>query len=282
LYRDELVLEGLEEWPELVGRTYSSLPEQVRRGIDRRYLSSIILLHETARDEKEARRLKQMVFERINSGGVKLEAQESRNAILNGPMNQMCVKLGRNPYLCRAWLIPEPDTRELETREPSDALLNDPSYRTMADAELVLRFFAFRQERRKGALKEYLDAYLEGANRFSEALLGRLRVLFESTISLVFEALGERAFLICRQRKNSTNWTWPKRPVTMVYDPLMASFSERVSDAERILQRKDEIAASIELIYKLHPMEFEGVYRNTANLDRRTQLYRDVLDQVLG
>jgi hypothetical protein len=47
-YRDDLILSGLTEWSELDGRRYSDLPEQVRRGIDRRYLSSIILLRETA------------------------------------------------------------------------------------------------------------------------------------------------------------------------------------------------------------------------------------------
>ena len=106
------MLEGLEQWPELIGRTYSRLPEQIRRGVDRRYISSIILLHETARNQKEAKRLKQLVFERINSGGVILEPQESRNAIYNGPFNQICVELARNPYFCKAWKIPEHPTIE--------------------------------------------------------------------------------------------------------------------------------------------------------------------------
>ena len=79
-YKDQLVLEGLEEWSELNKRRYSELPELIKRGIDRRYLSSIILLQETAKDEYQAQRLKQLVFERINSGGVKLEPQEARNA----------------------------------------------------------------------------------------------------------------------------------------------------------------------------------------------------------
>ena len=43
-YQSTLVLEGLEEWPELNGRTYNTLPEAVRRGVDRRYLSSVVLL----------------------------------------------------------------------------------------------------------------------------------------------------------------------------------------------------------------------------------------------
>jgi hypothetical protein len=77
-YKNGFELEGLQEWPELNGFKYSNLPDQVRKGIDRRYLSSIILLQETAKDEKEAKRLKQLVFERINSGGALLTFQESR------------------------------------------------------------------------------------------------------------------------------------------------------------------------------------------------------------
>lgn len=280
LYRNELVLEGLEEWPELNGRTYEKLPEQVRRGIDRRYLSSIILLHETARSEPEARRLKQLVFERLNSGGVKLESQESRNAVLNGPMNQLCIRLARNPSLCRAWMIPEPTPEEILSGEPSSELLENPLYRSMADAELVLRFFAFRQDKRKGSLEEYLDTYLERANTFSPELLGKLEVLFVETISLVVEVLDENAFRIYRRRKNGT-WHWPQRAVKMVYDSLMAVFSAKLSQRELALERRAEIVAAIEKVYEVHDEEFEGVYRNVANLDKRIELFEQAIDSVL-
>lgn len=139
-YRDGISLEGLEQWPELNGRTYSKLPEKIREGIDRRYLSSVILLKETAKSEEEALRLKQLVFERINSGGVKLEPQETRNAILDGLMNQMCVELSRNGALCRLWGIPEPEEEERNGGPPSEARINNEDYRKMSDVELVLRF----------------------------------------------------------------------------------------------------------------------------------------------
>ena len=53
-YKGNFQLEGLQYWRELDGRNYANLPEQVRRGIDRRYLSSIVLLQETAKSEEEA------------------------------------------------------------------------------------------------------------------------------------------------------------------------------------------------------------------------------------
>ena len=79
-YDGEFALEGLTQWPELNGKTYAKLPKTLRQGVDRRYISSIILLHETAKNSKEAGYLKQMVFDRINSGGEKLTPQEKRNA----------------------------------------------------------------------------------------------------------------------------------------------------------------------------------------------------------
>lgn len=122
-YRGAFALEGLKEWPSINGRHYSDLPEQIRKGMDRRYLSSIILLQKTAKTQEEAARLKRLVFERINSGGEKLTHQESRNAVNAGPMNDLCMRLSRNVHLCRTWRIPEPSEVELATGSPAP---NDP------------------------------------------------------------------------------------------------------------------------------------------------------------
>ncbi|WP_260762241.1 DUF262 domain-containing protein [Mycobacterium sp. SMC-4] len=87
-YQGRLHLTGLQHWPELNGRTYSALPSSIRDGIDRRYLSSIILLNETAADPEQAAFLKKLVFERLNSGGVRLSGQETRNAVYDGPLKR--------------------------------------------------------------------------------------------------------------------------------------------------------------------------------------------------
>lgn len=116
-YADRFTLTGLKLWPELNGKKYSELPEMVRQGIDRRYLSSIILLQESAKTPEKAQEMKQLVFERINSGGVKLEAQETRNALYNGSMNQLCTKLSRDKYLCALFGIPNIETLDLFEEE---------------------------------------------------------------------------------------------------------------------------------------------------------------------
>lgn len=272
-YAGRFQLEGLTEWVELNGRTYQNLPEQLRRGIDRRHLSSIILLQETAKNEKEAQQLKQLVFERINSGGIKLEAQESRNAIYNGPMNELCIKLSRNKYLCKTWGIPEPSEQEQRTRAPSQDVLENALYQKMIDVELVLRFFAYRQrlQNQRGALSVYLDLYLQEANNFPQNTLRNLEVLFESTIKLAFSILGERAFWLLRLR--GSQWNWFARPTTAVYDPLMFVLSQFAMTPDKLLARSVKIRESIGDFYQQHYSSFEGRYTNLSNIEDRNRLF---------
>ena len=116
-YGDKLELKGLRYWTELDGKRYSTLPSKIRDGIDRRYISSIILLKETARDEEQAAQLKKLVFERLNSGGVALSAQETRNAVYDGPLNQLCLELSKNADFRSMWGIPTEPPTESEYEE---------------------------------------------------------------------------------------------------------------------------------------------------------------------
>src|SRR5205814_1639378 len=95
-YENELMLKGLEHWPELNGRRYSTLPSNIRAGIDRRSISYFVVLTESAQTTEEALLLKQIVFHRLNTGGVKLSNQEVRNSLYHGKFNKMLFKLAAN------------------------------------------------------------------------------------------------------------------------------------------------------------------------------------------
>lgn len=279
-YNNELTLTGLTEWRELEGRTYAQLPTQVRRGIDRRYLSSIILLRETAKSEGEAERLKQMVFERINSGGERLKEQESRNAIYNGPLNKLCIRLSRNAHLARLWGIPEPTPSELSGGVGTD-LESNRYYRTMFDVELVLRFFAHRQRKRigGGALRSFLDSYLKHGNLFPAETLDGLRELFEHTIELVDDVLGHRAFWLWRYRHG--HWDWLERPTTTAYDAFMFVFSKHLADADQLRARAPEIRAAIPIFYQQHVESFDARMTNMTNIRERDTLVEGLVSSVL-
>jgi hypothetical protein len=290
-YKNQLKLKGLEEWAELNGLQYSALPELIKRGIDRRYLSSIILLQETAKDEHQAQRLKQLVFERINRGGVKVAPQEARNAIYNGSLNQLCLRLSRNRYLCRTWRIPEPTEAELKNGEVPDELLKNERYRKMNDVELVLRFFAYRQRlilHYGGTLEGYLDRFLYYGNNLPKDVLEKFEDLFTRTIKLVYDVFEEKAFWIWRlsqsnQTPNTKNWNWSRRPAVTAYDPVMYTFSQHLDDSEKIIQKKDKFQECIKGFYEKHGRIFGG-YATTdrKNIETRNKHLKQMVTDVIG
>jgi hypothetical protein len=281
-YNDELKLTDLREWRELNGRRYSELPPQVRRGVDRRYLSSIILLRETAKSAEEAERLKQLVFERINSGGEALKDQEARNAVYNGPLNRLCIELSRNVFLCRLWDIPEPTEEELRSGRVSPETSEDERFRTMFDVELVLRFFAHRQRRRvgSGAFGPYLDMYLKQGNAFPAETLKELRTLFERTVQLVWEVMGPSAFWLWRYRHGK--WAWLERPTTSAYDAFMAVFSQNLHNADELRLRSDVLVARLPHFYEQHMSAFEARQTNMSNIRERDRLVAALVAEVLA
>ena len=95
-------LRGLQIIPTLNGRTYSQLPPKVKRGLDRASISAIVLLQESNSKIKKSGstkfyELRRFVFERLNTGGKRLSAQEIRNAIYAGHFNSLIVELSRDP-----------------------------------------------------------------------------------------------------------------------------------------------------------------------------------------
>jgi hypothetical protein len=283
-YKDQYVLTGLTHWSELNGKTYSTLPGKVKEGIDRRYLSSVILLKETAKSDADALRLKQMVFERLNSGGEMLTPQETRNAIFHGPLNSLCIKLSKNRALCRLWGVAIPQTDELGGEQPSDERLQSDAFRRMEDVELVLRFFAYRQKHRlhKGTnLASYFDAYLQRGNGFDEATLDGLKNLFESTINLAEAIFGEKAFWLYRSRKTGS-WSWYERPTTTVYDPLMLILSKHLDRAELVKSKAAVFQSRIEEFYQENYTTFEGRNVNPSILKQREEKFEEFFQNILG
>jgi len=294
-YKGLFSLAGLKEWSELNGKKYKELPEKVREGIDRRYLSSIILLKETARNEAEALRLKQLVFERLNSGGVRLSHQEARNALFNGPLNEMCLLLSRTPAFCRLWGIAEPTSEEIAARATKaeyslpENLLGNEDFRSMYDVELVLRFLANRQRlkvRQSGdSLKQFLDRYLQLGNiSFSANTISALSTIFIETISLIEEVLGEQAFWLYRKRgkDSAESWNWLQRPTLAAYEPLMFVFSTMALQATDLRAAADAIRDGMPNFYSENYEIFGGRNVNAADLTAREQAYRDYLSSKLA
>ena len=228
-YENKYRLTGLEEWKELEGKRYKDLPEKIREGIDRRQLQVITLLKESASSIERADRIKRLVFERLNTGGVKLLPQEIRNAIYNGIGNEMCQDLSQNILFKTLWDIPTENSideaeydlqDQIEDEKLQRRLERNALYKRMYDVELVLRFFAMRNiEDFDYSLSDVLDDTLYALNQYDAENIGVLSNLFVSTLAKANSLFGNNAFRCFVNEK----WSAPAR---MIYDPMMMVLSQ--------------------------------------------------------
>ncbi|BAZ12181.1 hypothetical protein NIES4071_40090 [Calothrix sp. NIES-4071] len=271
-YKGKFNLEGLEYWQELNDRNYQNLPEQIKRGIDRRYLSSVVLLQETAKNAEEADVLKQIVFERLNSGGEKLTPQETRNALYNGKFNQLCIKLAKNPNFRKMWKLP------LES-EGEEKLLESESYRKMEDVELVLRFFAYRHiANLKSTVDKFLDDYLKQANNYPDETIKNLENLFNDTIDLVYSIFGSDAFILSKENRDN------KTPTKTIYDPMMQAVANNILHRETLLKHsqsiKNNLYSNKNLLYvkeENNTRLFDDGYNNKEDVEARVKYFQEFL-----
>lgn len=284
-YEDKYPLVGLEYWKELEGRRYSTLPEKVRKGIDRRYLSSIILLNETAKSKEEANKLKQLVFERINSGGVKLEPQESRNAFYPGEFNDLTARLARNKYFCNIFNIPSSHDEINQDEYGNDETLNsNVMYNTMKDVELVLRFFAMRHimQFESMSLKSFFDYFLKEANKLDHHVLSEYEELFNDTIKLVYDIYGNDAFRLWKYNKARKDWILYSRPAIVLYDPIMLVLSQMLDKSQILISKKEDILGSTLKFHQDNENKFNGRNTNRSNMIERIEIVEDYFNGFIN
>lgn len=290
-YKDTFALEDLQYWKELEGRRYSDLPKKIREAIDRRYISSIILLKESAKSEQDARNLQRVVFERLNSGGIKLEPQEARNAIYSGKFNTLCIELANSEKAAGKifrdlWNFNQSINLN-ETDDDSLEINSNNPWNKMEDVELVLRFFAYRQiDRFQGSLVSILDRFLDFGNRsFSDDLLSLYESLFNETIILVNDVLGKSAFLLWRRaRKGSRRdgeWEWSKQPMKVVYDPIMQAFSQYAGNPGILKAKKSVIQSKLTEFYQENDVIFGGRKTTVGDVTLRITKMQEFLRGIL-
>jgi hypothetical protein len=188
---NKYALTGLEFWPELQGKKYDDLPGTIQRGLMRRTINAVVLLAETTRTD-DSFDIRLIIFRRLNTGGVRLNPQELRNALYPGLFNKALHELSRNDIFTQVWKIPA--FTENEDEQPSAELQRNSLYRAMMDCELVLRFFAIRDVvsgKTTGSLRQILDRTMQLYSLDSKEQIAQLKAQFIETLRRITRALGE-------------------------------------------------------------------------------------------
>jgi len=231
---NDFPLSSLEYWPELERKRFNDLPMVLQKGLLRRSLPAVVLLAETqgvGADDIDVRRV---LFDRLNTGGIRLNPQELRNALYPGTFNALLIRLARSEPFTTTWGIP-PFSKN-EDVEPPEDLLKNALFASLADAELVLRFFALRDaivEKRAGSLRRILDRFMERNKDIGSSEANALGELF----------LGTLARLVALFDKEPFRLPTIKRPSRPLYDALMVALSLQPEIA--VENRKLEIQSAL-------------------------------------
>ena len=206
----EFALRDVQEQYE--GVTYKLLSDEDRRRLDDSIIhATIVRQDEPSEDNSSIFN----VFERLNTGGVLLQAQEVRAAIYGGEFNTLIKKLNEN----ESWR----------------ALFGPVSAR-MRDQELILRFFAlyYRSEKYEKPIKGFLNTYMADNRHLSRETAEEMRRLFDDTVETVHKYLGANAF---RPRKAL---------IAAIFDAVMVGIAHRlakgkVQDREALVRQYNEL-----------------------------------------
>lgn len=252
---EELILQGLKVRSDMDGKRYVDLDRVDRSVLAKRPIRCIVVLNESDST------LKFEVFERLNTGSASLTDQEVRNCIYRGSYNSMIKKLAANEKFQEMISLPE------------------KSQHTMKDAELVLRFFAYRSLTEEidysDSYAEFLNNHMEENREISSALAAEMEGLFNRTIDAIYDALGPGvAFRKPSDRHAPADGTFAHAAINgAIYESQLVTVS-------KILEEKGRLPRNFrQKILKAFSMDdywnalFQGTSKKAKALTRSRILY---------
>lgn len=214
-FNNKFSLDGLEILADLDGCFYKDLPPFLLRRLEDRTIKCLRI------DSTIDPQVKYDIFERLNSGSVRLESHELRNAILRGPFNTMCKDLSKDTNFRLLLQISEDDSS------------SNSKVKKMEDVELVLRFFSLINGNYKSykktkdkQFKDFLSDSLGEKNAFSQDQLDKYAVLFKKVMAIIVKNFGPMAFAKFKFEKSK--FVKQSSFNAAVYDALAISVASEV------------------------------------------------------
>jgi Protein of unknown function DUF262 len=154
------------------GRAYDELSEADKRRLNDAVIHATIFKQEEPKGDDQSI---YYVFERINTGGIRLSGQEIRTCIYHGPFAGLLRDLNDD----KTW-------RDVY----------GPTSRRMKDQELILRVYSFyyRRDKYSRPMAKFLNSSMDEWRRINENDAQNFRSLFMGTIGAAHAFLGAKPF----------------------------------------------------------------------------------------
>ena len=246
--KGDLVLSGLSRFSEIDGMRFRDLPPALRNALQvRPYLRVVTLLRQSDAA------VKYEVFHRLNSGGEPLNAQEIRNVIFRGALNDLVLDLSLHPFL-RA---------QLKIKDH-----RSQAYRAMQDVEYVLRFLTLRESWANfgGDFRTAMDNFMAAHTEVSGSTLTELRNAFVESITACQAVWGPVAF------RRFDRGQWRDQLLGGMYDAQMIAIDSFDRSEKAALAKRS--ANVVQLTQQLFSdPSFDTAVRTSTNTPSRL-LYR--------
>jgi hypothetical protein len=235
----KMKLQNLEYFKEVENMTFDELPKDLKNALTiRPYLRVVTLLKQSDPN------LKYEVFTRLNTGGDPLLAQEIRNVVFRGSLNNLIYDLGKNDFLKHQLKITS------ESSKP---------YKEMLDAEYVLRFFTLRAywKHFPGNMRKAMDYYMMENSQLPPSKITALKKLFNTAIECAEKIWGDKAFI--RPDGN-------RQIVQGFYDIQMVPLSLlNEKNTELLVKNKEKLKKLFLKKYNDDPIFNEAIRQFTSN-----------------
>lgn len=213
------------------GKTYEELDEEDQLRLDDSIVHTTVFRQENPEDDNQS---VYEVFERINSGGMKLSAQEIRSCVNYGPATKLLSELNCNQ-----------DWRAVFGRESN----------RLKDQELILRYLAMYQN--YGAYKKpmsgFLNSYMKSIKQLSVEHSDELKAQWCNTIEFCRHSIGEKIFR-------------PERPLNAaVFDSVTVGVAKRLDSGP---VKKPKMARMIYLKLVRNSEFIDAYERGTSDEER--------------
>lgn len=168
----EFKLTGLQS--NLNGLTFKTLDPSDRIRLDDSIIHATIVRQDQPNDEESSIYL---IFERLNTGGKPLTAQEIRACIYYGEFNELLTEL---------------------TKSPDWRLVFGKENERLKEQELILRFYSlfYKRKEYEKPLKGFMNSYMSKNRNFELYSKKELTELFNTNIKLIATTIGNKAFRI--------------------------------------------------------------------------------------
>jgi hypothetical protein len=277
-FDNEFRLRDLKKLPELNGRFFSDLPYHIQAGLRRRGLAAVIILTESGQTDEEALEIRQCVFERLNTGGENLNSQEVRNYIYASPFNEMLVKVARSELFTSAWGIPPKEPDEPEKAIPK--LAQNRLYATMADCEIVLRYFALADlSYFKGGIKRTLDECMRRMKNAPPRRCKGLQIEYLVNLNIATQIYGDSLFrLPSRKGELVGRRSIPLSDAVLLSIRNLGQVAKKLPDCADYLQDQTKLLLNNEDKYEILVGRRNTKDAVEARIQLTTEMFRQALE----